>query len=185
MMDGYSMRRVFRDTSGEAQPANGQVRFYIAREVEVFLSNTFDGKTAHYELGELARAHERHFAWENNFGFEIIRVADGPGFSLRRLADDQIEGHPCHFIEATDRAGRKTTFGIDRGDYQIRSVSFDTEVGFHRRIYPDFRWAGEGKSFLQPHRVRIYFDGTKWFDIDWLSVEVDRPIPDAVFAANG
>ena len=113
--------------------------------------------------------------------FGIIRFADGPGMTLTRLADDQIEGHDCHFIEVLDTAQQKTVFGIDFESSHVRSAAFDTEVGFQQRLYSEFAWADEGRAFLQPRRVRLFFDGAKWFDIHWERVVVNAKVPDGTF----
>jgi len=180
-MDTYSMDRVFPGVSEQAHRANGQVRFIIRHGDQLFLRQIFDGRRSQALLGEEARKHADHFAWKNNFGFGIIRFADSPGFGLACLADDQVEGHTCHFIEVLDKAGQTTVFGIDRESSRVRLAAFDTQVGFQQRLYSELAWADEAKGFLQPHRVRIFFDGAKWFDIHWERVVVNGEIPEETF----
>jgi hypothetical protein len=180
-MDTYSMDRVFPGASEQAHRANGQVRFVVRHGELLFLRQVFDGRRSQAALGEEAKKHADHFAWKNNFGFGIIRFADGPGFGLACLADDQVEGHACHFIEVLDKAGQTTVFGIDRESSRVRLAAFDTLVGFQQRLYSDFAWADAARGFLQPQRVRIFFDGAKWFDIRWERVVLNEEIPDATF----
>jgi hypothetical protein len=73
-----------------------------------------------------------------------------------------------------------TTFAIDKKNFYIRSVAFTTDVGYHHRIYSHFKRASN-VSFVQPTRVRLYFDGVKWMDIDWQTFKVNEPIDEAVF----
>ena len=53
-------------------------------------------------------------------------------------------------------------------------------VGFHRRIYSDFKSAAT-VDFVQPTRGRLFFDGIKWMDIRWRQFNINEAIADAVF----
>ena len=53
-------------------------------------------------------------------------------------------------------------------------------VGFHRRIYSDFKRAAT-VDFVQPTRGRLFFDGIKWMDIRWRQFYINEAIADAVF----
>ncbi|MCS7019413.1 MAG: hypothetical protein RMJ87_08920 [Cytophagales bacterium] len=180
--DQYAMYRVYPPDNDEAHKANGRVRFDALEGDSIFFKLAFDGKTSSSYLSYKAKPYEKHFAWSNNFGFGIIRFADSPGFQLERLADDQVEGHPCYFIQITDPKQNKTTFAIDAKNFYIRMVGFQTEVGYHHRIYSDFKQA-RNVAFLQPTRVRLYFEGVKWMDIHWKEFAVNQPISPQVFVA--
>ncbi|MBL8515083.1 MAG: hypothetical protein JNJ55_13910, partial [Betaproteobacteria bacterium] len=71
----------------------------------------------------------------------------------------------------------------DRKTSYIRSVAFTTDVGYHHRVYSEFSKAPI-VNFVQPQRVRLYFDGIKWMDIRWRQFKVNEPIADSVFAAQ-
>ena len=177
--DSYRMWRVFPQTSREAHAANGQVRFVARDGDRTLFEISFDGEHSydHNGLIDDTTATER---WQSNFGFGIIRHALEPGFSLRRMADDTVDGHPCFLIEVTDPASRTTLFAIDRDSYAVRMVGFDTPQGFHHRLYDDFQ-RREGVSFTQPGHVRLYYDGVKTADIRWHDFELNTPIPRATF----
>ena len=59
-------------------------------------------------------------------------------------------------------------------------LGFKTPRGFHQRIYSDFKWHTQPR-FRQPTRVRLYYDGVKWTDIEWKEFEVNKPIAAEVF----
>ncbi|MCU0390061.1 MAG: hypothetical protein MUE81_03005 [Thermoflexibacter sp.] len=178
--DKYAMYRVYPTENNEAHKANGKVRFDAAYGDSVFFKLIFDGKQSEMFLSEVAKPYQAHFSWSNNFGFGIFRFAQNPDFQLIRLADDQVEGYDCYFIQIIDPKKNITTFGIDKETFYIRMVGFDTEVGYHHRIYSLFKKA-ENVNFIQPTRVRLYFKGVKWMDIDWKRFSVNQPIQDAVF----
>lgn len=181
--DDYAMYRVFPSENQAAHQANGKVRFDARSGRDVFMHLIFDGKITKNHLSEMAKPYQKHFSWSNNFGFSIIRFADQPGYRVTRLTDDQIEGFPCFVVQIIDPKRMVTNFWIDQKSYLIRSVAFTTDVGYHHRIYSDFERErlGGGEFFIQPTRVRLYFDGLKWMDINWKEVAVNKRIKESVF----
>jgi hypothetical protein len=181
--DKYLMYRIFPPYNDEAHKANGKVRFDAAYKDSTFFLLNFDGKKQTLNLSERAKPYAKQFNLSNNFGFSIIRFADKPEFQTTLLADDYVDGNPCYMIKIIDPKKNMTVFGIDKKDFYIRQVAFSTEVGFHHRIYSDFKKA-KNVSFLQPTRLRIYFEGLKWVDIHWREFYVNQPIDDKVFVVE-
>ncbi len=178
--DDYAMYRVFPTENDAARQANGKVRFDAKDGGDSFMQLIFDGKETQNFLSDRAKPYQKHFAWSNNFGFGILRFADREGFVVERLADDQVEGALTYVVQITDPKKQVTTFFIDQQTHYIRSVAFNTDVGYHHRIYSDFKRAPI-VDFVQPTRVRLYFDGIKWMDIFWRQFAVNEPIADTVF----
>ncbi len=178
-LDDYRMRRVFPAQSQAAHSANGKVRFDGFADGTHVFAIAFDGANTYNQDGLL----ERNVAdktWSAAFGFGIIRFFDSPGFTVERLADDTLDGHPVYWVRIVDPESTQTIFAIDREDYAIRSVGFDTPRGWHQRIYSDFYWHRD-PEFRQPGRVRLYYDGMLTRDIYWTSVKVNQPIADSMF----
>ena len=114
------------------------------------------------------------------FGFSAIRFALQPGFEVERLADDEVEGRPSYFVRVRDPSGTGTLFGIDKEHFYVLSAQWQTTKGWHMRQYSEF-YQLTGNRFLQPGRVRHYYDGVKSVDIHWRSAEIGQPIPDSTF----
>lgn len=178
--DRYALYRIYPPENNEAHKANGKVRFDAYEGEKPFFFLKFDGKKSNSFLSDDAKPYEKHFSWSNNFGFSIIRFADRSGFRLERLADDLVDGNDCYILQITDPKNSKTVYGIDKKKFYIRYLAFSTDVGFHHRIYSGFS-KKKGVDFLQPSRLRIYFEGLKWMDINWVDYTVNQPIEDAVF----
>ncbi|GAB5415682.1 MAG: hypothetical protein Cons2KO_32850 [Congregibacter sp.] len=176
--DSYQMWRVFPRESRDAHTANGQVAFHAQQGENTVFHISFDGLHSYDQNGRIedAAASEQ---WKSNFGFGIFRFALDEGFTLHRLADDSVDGHPCHFVKVIDPTERSTLFAIDRNSYNIRMVGFDTPRGFHHRIYDSFYSNDDG--FLQPESVRLYYDGVKTADIRWTQFELNSDIDPQVF----
>ena len=180
----YKMWRVFPAENDAAHKANGKVRFDAFIGDKLYFQIAFDGKQSFNDYSPEFAANKEAAQWENAFGFSILRFARNPGFALTRLADDQTEGHPCYFIRVIDPKQNVTDFSIDKKDFAIRSVGFRTPLGFHHRIYSDFKWHANPR-FRQPGRMRVYYDGVKWTEVVWEKFIVNQPIADEVFASVG
>jgi hypothetical protein len=178
--DRYAMFRVFPSENKAAHQANGKVRFDAFNGTNAFFELKFDGKRSKMNLSDAAKPYAKQFNWSNNFGFGIIRFAESDSFRLDKLTDDQVEGAPCFVVQITDPRKMVTTFSIDQRTFYIRQVAFTTDVGYHHRVYSDFKLA-KNVSFIQPTRVRLYFDGMKWMDIRWTQFKVNEAIGDTVF----
>jgi hypothetical protein len=178
--DRYALYRVFPTDNDSARQANGKIRFDAFEGDNSFFELKFGGKTSKQELSAAAQPYAKHFQWSNNFGFGIFRFADREGFVTERLTDDLVDNQLCFTVKITDPQQTVTTFWIDKVTFCIRQVAFITDVGYHHRTYSQFAHA-ENVAFIQPHRIRIYFEGIKWMDINWQYFEVNQPIEDAIF----
>lgn len=187
----YKMLRVFPQENNAAHSANGKIRFDAVYGDSTYMQLIFDGKKSLNYLSDKAKPFQKYFSWSNNFGFGIIRFADRDSFHVERLTDDQIEGYPCFIIQVTDPKKMVTTFSIDQKQFYIRGVSFLTDLGYHNRIYSDFEKLYPPKNelptkykddfFIQAKRIRLYFDGIKWMDINWRTNKVNHHIEDQQF----
>jgi hypothetical protein len=173
--DHYEMWREFPAWNTAAHTASGKVRIDAHAAGKVLFQTAFDGTHTYNQNGLVPNAQASR-EWSEAFGFGIIRFALDEGFSLARLADDQVEGIPCHVVRVSDPSGADTTFWIASTDASIRKVGFDTPRGWHERIYSDYFWH-ENPRFAQSGRVRLYYRGALTNDIRWHEVEVNRPIP--------
>jgi hypothetical protein len=177
--DRYEMYRVYPTQLSGAHAGSGKFR------LDAFVGGTplfqvaFDGERSYDQDGPVPP--ERAANDEaSGFGFSAIRFALQPGFTLERLADDQVEGRPCHLVRVTDPSGTRTLFSVDAESWQVRRAAWQTPKGWHERVYSDF-YVIPGTRFVQPGRVRHYYDGVKVVDIRWTSAEIGTPIPDERF----
>ena len=169
--DDYRMWRIYDPARVAAHAAEGKVRITARSHGRLLFTVGYDGETSWNERGIIPKAEADAF-WASNFGFGIIRHARDPGFSAVRVADDTVR--------LTDPTGAVTLFGIDRGSYAIRRMSFATPRGWHERIYDDFvRLKPSG--WLQARSVTLYYNGIKQNTVRWRDAVVDGPIDDALF----
>ena len=159
----YEMWRVFPAWSQAAHGANGKFRLDARNGDATLFQISYDGQDTWNDKGKVEQATASR-EWSENFGFGIIRFALDEGFSLTRMADDQVA-------------------------HSVRKVGFDTPRGWHERIYSELYMVqtaqAEGGRFQQPGRVRLYYDGALVSDIRWTGAVVDAPIADGVFVLDG
>ncbi|MEO6170366.1 MAG: hypothetical protein ABIO84_05465 [Lysobacter sp.] len=179
----WEMWRVFPMWNTTAHGPSGKVRVEGASNGKLLFQVSFDG-TNTYDRNGLVPGAKASAEWAEAFGFGIIRFALDDGFSLTRLADDQVEGHPSYNVAVKDPSGSSTLFWIDSASHVIRKVGFDTPRGWHERIYSGFEYH-QNPRFMQATRVRLYYKGALTNDITWEQYAINAPIADAVFVLAG
>jgi hypothetical protein len=182
VQDDYRMWRVFPKQKGDAHAADGKVRIEGRAGGALALLIAFDGKTTYGPDGAMPDQ-TANAQWAENFGFGAIRFAMNEGWLRKRLPDDFIDGELAFLIELKDPAGGVTRFGIGQNDYRILSVAFDTPRGWHERRYSDF-FTKPGSTWLQPGRVRLFYDGVKQNEIIWTDFILNAPMDDSLFVVR-
>lgn len=179
----WEMWRVFPMWNATAHEPSGKVRVEGESDGKLLFQVAFDGTNTYDQNGVVPGA-KASAEWAEAFGFGIIRFALDEGFSLTRLADDQVEGHPSFNVAVKDPSGGSTLFWIDSQSYAIRKVGFDTPRGWHERIYSGFEYH-QNPRFQQATRVRLYYAGALTNDITWEQYQINAPIADEVFVLTG
>lgn len=118
--------------------------------------------------------------WSANFGFGAIRHALDEGWSQTRGPDRLIDGAPAFMVTLRDPAGGETLFGIRQSDFAVVYVGFDTPRGWHERRYSHF-FTKPGLDWVQPGRVRLFYNGVKANEAVWTDFEIGADMPDALF----
>lgn len=177
--DHYVMWREYPTDLSDPHSGTGKFRLDAYVGEQVLFQNSFDGEHSWTHLGRVPddQAQEDQ---QSNFGFSAIRFAGRDGFPVERMVDDQIDGQPCYTVRVGDPAGGSTLFWIDRDSGAIRAVAWPTPRGFHQRVYSQFYWI-ESPGFLQPGRVRLYYDGLLTADVYWTEASINEPIDAAMF----
>jgi hypothetical protein len=178
----YAMWRVYDWSKRDAHAADGKVRIEGWKDGRTVLLLIFDGEKT-YDLSGAVADQSANAQWASNFGFGAIRHGLDEGWSAKRLPDDWMDGRAVHMIELKDPAGGVTRFGIDQKNYQVLYAGFDTPRGWHERRYSDF-YTKKGVSWVQPARVRLYYDGVKQNEIVWTDFELNTDMPDGLFAVG-
>ena len=175
----YRMWRVYPDTKDEAHAADGRVRIEAFNDGEIVFQIAFDGEHTYDQNGRVEDAADSE-RWSSNFGFGVIRHALDAGYAVRRGPDDYVDGAPAYSVTVIDPAGGETLFHIRQSDFAIVGVGFDTPRGWHERVYSDFYRNADG-GWLQPGRVRLYYDGVKANEIYWTRFTTGEDFPVEMF----
>lgn len=175
----HSMWRVYAADKVEAHRVDGKVRIQSVRDGVAVIDLAYDGVTTSTAKGPQPKS-EADKRWASNFGFGVIRHALDEGYELTRLADDLVDGRAAYVLRVNDPAGGETLFAIRQSDFAIVRVGFDTERGWHERIYSNF-FSNPGESWQQPGRVRLYYNGIKANEVIWTRYKINEPLPDCLF----
>lgn len=175
----HNMWRVYDADKKDAHKVDGKVRLESIRDGQRVIDLSYDGQTTYTPNGKQPPS-ESDKRWSSNFGFGVIRHALDDGYILTRLPDDLIDGRLAYLIKVTDAVGGSTQFGISQDDFAILSVAFDTPRGWHERIYSEF-YTNPGVDWVQPGRVRLYYNGVKANEVIWTSFEINKDLPDCLF----
>jgi uncharacterized protein (DUF1330 family) len=181
--DDYRMWRVFNPDRIVSHGADGMVRITARSGDRTLFEVGYDGATTWNQSGVVPQA-EADAYWAANFGFGIIRQAFRPGFTLARVPDGEVDGHPVFKLRLTGPDGQQTLFGIDQVSHAIRSMEFMTPRGWHLRTYDDFVEL-QNPRWLQARRVTLYYNGVKQNEVIWTDVQVNAPIDAALFRYPG
>lgn len=177
--DEHRMWRVYPDKKTAAHQADGKVRIDSKRNGSIVFQVSWDGQHTYTQQGR-ASGDADSTRWQANFGFGSIRFALTDGYEVDRLPDDSADGHATYTVRITDPSGGTTFFGIDQQTYRIRWLGFDTPRGWHERRYSNF-FEKSGVSWVQPGRVRLYYNGIKANEIVWTDFAINAPLDPALF----
>ena len=179
----HNMWRVFESDKVAAHKANGKVRIEsFHKEKPVFIV-TYDGKNT-YDLKGKQEKSTADNRWASNFGYGAIRHALDPGYTLQLMPDDTVKQRPTYTIKVTDPTKGETFFGIDKNNYSIVKVAFDTPRGWHHREYSEFFTKAE-YNWLQSGRVELFYDGKISNEVFWTDFEVNEILADSLFVLAG
>lgn len=178
----HNMWREFAETKEAAHAANGKVRIESFRDsVPVFIV-TYDGENT-YDLSGKQEKSAADNRWASNFGYGAIRHALDDGYSLQIVEEDTVKTKPVYTIKVTDPNKGETFFGIDKEDFKIVKVAFQTPRGWHHREYSEF-FSKEEYSWLQAGRVELFYDDKISNEVFWKDFEVNKELPESLFVLN-
>ena len=177
--ESHKMWRVYAATKTDARQVDGKVRIHSLKDGVAVINISYDGTTTYTDNGAQPKT-AADKGWSENFGFGVIRHALRDGYHLERLPDDLIDGKSAYMINVIDPAGGETQFGIAQKDYKILKVGFDTARGWHERIYSDF-YSNPDEHWVQPGRVRLYYNGEKSNEVIWKRYAINQDLPDCLF----
>lgn len=180
--DDYRMWRVYAAEKKDAHRADGKVRIEARKDGAPVFIIAFDGETT-YDMNGPTPDQSDNARWSNNFGFGAIRNALDDGWAQTRLPDDLIDGRLAYIVELTDPSGGATRFGIDQETDAIVYVGFDTPRGWHERRYSNF-YTKPGVDWVQPGRVRLFYDGVKQNEVIWTDFKIDQRFDDSLFVID-
>ena len=180
--DDYRMWRVYAAEKADAHRADGKVRIEAKKDGRPVFVIAYDGAQT-YDLGGPVTDQSANERWASNFGFGAIRHALDEGWQQRRLPDDFVDSRLAYFVELADPSGGVTRFAIDQENWHVLYVGFDTPRGWHERRYSHF-YSKPGIDWVQPGRVRLFYDGVKQNEVIWTDFTINEKLSDELFVVE-
>ncbi len=175
----HNMWRVFESEKEAAHKANGKVRIESFHEEKPVFIVTFDGQNT-YDLRGKQEQSAADNRWASNFGYGAIRHALDEGYTLQLMPDDTVKQRPAYTVRVTDPNKGETFFGIDKGNYRIVKVAFNTPRGWHHREYSEF-FTKPNYDWLQSGRVELFYNSAISNEVFWTDFEVNEILADSLF----
>ena len=178
----HNMWRVFANTKDEAHKANGKVRIESFKNDKPVFIVSYDGENT-FDLNGKQEKSEADKRWASNFGYGAIRHALDDGYELQLMEDDSIAEKAVYQVKVIDKTKAETFFGIDKEDFKIVKVTFNTPRGWHYRIYSEF-FSKEEYTWLQSGKVELFYNDILSNTIYWEDFDVNKDLPDNLFTLN-
>ena len=175
----YELYRVQPRDHPNGHLADGKIRVSSFKDGKPTLQIAFDGAKTYDMNGPTGEGADAPF-WRLTMGFGMIRFALDPGYTLERLADDQVDGQPTHSVRVTDPGGGSSIFSVRQSDARIVRILFATPRGLHDRIFSDF-FTKPGVKWVQPGRVRSYVNGIKEAEFTYSDFAIGKAMKDDLF----
>lgn len=175
----HNMWRVFESEKADAHVANGKVRIESFRAGQPIFIVTYDGENT-YDLRGKQEKSAADNRWASNFGYGVIRHALDDGYQLEIAEEDTVKNELVYTIKVIDQKGGETFFGIDKKEFKIVKVAFQTPRGWHERIYSKF-FSKPEYNWLQSGKVELFYGGKIANEVIWEDFEVNERLANSLF----
>ncbi len=175
----HNMWRVYENEKEDAHVANGKVRIESFRDGKPIFIVSYDGENT-YDLRGKQEKSAADNRWASNFGYGAIRHALDEEYRLELVEEDTVKNEAVYIIKVIDQKGGATFFGIDKKEFKIVKVAFQTPRGWHERHYSKF-FSKPAYTWLQSGRVELFYDGKISNEVIWEDFEVNETLPDSLF----
>ena len=175
----YDLYRVQPRVHPRGRVADGKIRVSAYKDGKPTMQIAFDGAKTYGIDGPTGEGADAPF-WRTTMGFGMIRFALLPDYSLKRLADDIVDGKPAYMVRVTDSTGESAVFSIRIADARLVRVAFATPRGLHDRIFSEF-FTKAGSPWVQPGRIRSFINGEKEAEFTYSDFTIGAKLPDDLF----
>ena len=175
----YDLYRVQPKDHPRGRVADGKIRVSAYKDGKPTMQIAFDGEKTYGIDGPTGDGADAPF-WRTTMGFGMIRFALSLGYTLKRLADDMVDGKPAYNVRVTDPFGESAVFSVRLADARLVRVQFLTPRGLHDRIFDEF-FTKPGSPWVQPGRVRSFINGEKEAEFTYSDFTIGAKLPDDLF----
>ncbi|HYG62554.1 MAG TPA: insulinase family protein [Thermoanaerobaculia bacterium] len=137
----------------------------------------FDGQTGWVSVMNQVQE-QPQMGQEQYFGLNVLRRFDRPGYTVRPLADAEVQGKKAQVVEVSDDAGHTTRFFVDPQSHLLLKSSFEAGGQTTETVYSDYREVG---GLQIAHGMTVIQNGSPMAEMKLTEVQVNPAIDDALF----
>ncbi len=142
----------------------------------------FDGKAGWTSLGPQTQDTTAQGKEEQLYGFDLLRQAGKPGYTVRSLPDGDVAGKPAKVVEIADAEGHATRFFLDSQTNLVTKVAFESNGQETEAVYTDYR---EVSGIKIPFQTNVSQNGQPFVEIKYSEVQVNAPVDEGLFKKPG
>ncbi|HSF41453.1 MAG TPA: hypothetical protein VLT87_16760, partial [Thermoanaerobaculia bacterium] len=143
---------------------------------------TFDGTTGWVSMMGQTQDQTAQLKESLAYGDHVLRLSGNPGWTVRPLPDEDVEGKKTQVIEIADEAGHATRFYLDPQSHLVVKTSHEASGQKTETFYADYRPVS---GVQVAHKTTVLQNGTKAAEITFTEVQVNAEVDPAVFKKPG
>ncbi|HSN89034.1 MAG TPA: insulinase family protein [Thermoanaerobaculia bacterium] len=143
---------------------------------------TFDGTTGWVSMMGQTQDQTAQLKESLAYGDHVLRLSGNPGWTVRPLPDEDVEGKKTQVIEIADEAGHATRFFLDPQSHLVVKTSHEASGQNTETFYADDRPVS---GVQVAHKTTVLQNGTKAAEITFTEVQVNAEVDPAVFKKPG
>ena len=143
---------------------------------------TFDGTTGWVSMMGQTQDQTAQLKESLAYGDHVLRLSGNPGWTVRPLPDEEVEGKKTQVIEIADEAGHATRFYLDPQSHLVVKTSHEASGQKTETFYADYRPVS---GVQVAHKTTVLQNGTKAAEITFTEVQVNAEVDPAGFKKPG
>lgn len=136
------------------------------------------GKQAWMSLGPQVQDMSAQMGEQNDYGFDVLRLAGQDGYTARPLPDAEVEGKAAKVVELADAQGHATRFFIDPATNLVVKLEYDANGEKPEIFFSDYR---DVSGVKVPYKTRVTQNGEPLMEMNSSEVQVNAAVDGKLF----
>lgn len=143
---------------------------------------SFDGTTGWVSMMGQIADQSAQLKESQSYGDHVLRLAGNPGWTVRPLPDEDVDGKKAQVLEISDEAGHATRFYLDPESHLIVKTAHEAGGPKTETHYEDYRPVN---GVQVAHKITVFQNGAKGAELNLTEVQVNAEVDPALFKKPG